>query len=858
MTVEEAIQIKLSDLIIERLEGNELQLAKILYSLLHSEEEEEVFKGVCALIDGCENIGFKRFILKIKPTLYSFILIKNFETRYEILGGLLAFIRTMDREVDGYVDFCIKNDKYFVPFLQEALIDPEVSQEQKRNILFTIKTMLNNTQLAGVVSSFIPSVMLEYSPTTPNRDLAAFILFRIVNLTLQNEVVFIKNNGFERIYNIIESEDPNDITTGVTLLVRIFSGKDQKTMNIFNKHLLQTNLLEKLRNYLDSLKGDLLLRVLKLLRLLIRNEGNLQRFCEEGIMLYLMSLIEFPFKDGVDGECVSVAFNIIQYVFYSPETKSLPKEYGFTNKLIQGIQHHKELQSFTIDVILNTMNNVLYDEEMVNQLLFFDCIKVLTEKINELTPKQQTLALNILAHLQTFQNTLNVSSKKEQKTGEVQGNNMQKVLESMHCVKEEQAKQEQPIQESNIYNNEVSTKEPMNASEGSLNISCIGEEKKEDDSSTPKKSTFQAGKKHEGSRAHTYLGERKSIRIDKNKAVTKDMLNLPTFSQVANSSSKVTVNDAQMLAELNLKKEKRRLIVQEMYTTEKTYVNQMEKFVTTILPTLIQLMPPAEEMIGNYKDIYELHKEFLKKLEERFNSQKGEALIIVSDIFRELFNNKALQPEYLKYLSQSEESLKYNYAGYSSQMKAQITKWTQSCIVLPNFLILPVQRLPRYILLLETLLKSTPEIVQDEYHALKEVYLLGKKVTTEIDQEKKKMVKAQALLNYSRTIQNYSAPNNRQFLRDSIITVKAKSKLVATVILMSDMLYVCTKKKHIFIPKYTISLLNAGITSNNSDPSLRTITLTSSQPKEPTLTLFFPVDVDFDGWLLDLKMCIKE
>jgi len=141
--------------------------------------------------------------------------------------------------------------------------------------------------------------------------------------------------------------------------------------------------------------------------------------------------------------------------------------------------------------------------------------------------------------------------------------------------------------------------------------------------------------------------------------------------------------------------------------------------------------------------------------------------------------------------------MKFNFSGYNDKMKAQVAAWTKQCLSIPSSLILPVQRLPRYVLLIETLLKSTPDIV-DEYPRLKDAYNLAKSVTARIDSEKKKIVRSETLLYYQKSIIDYNCDGPRYFIRDGNLTVKVKSKLKATVVIMSDVLYILVPKKKQF------------------------------------------------------------
>ena len=122
-------------------------------------------------------------MMKVRPTFYTFILSKEFENRNEILDEIISYLQTMNIEIDEHKDFCIKYDKYFMTFLGSVLSDTEASEVNKKDILKIMYAMLNNQNYYGLISKQIPNILLEYSPTSSNRNYAAYLLDKVINLT---------------------------------------------------------------------------------------------------------------------------------------------------------------------------------------------------------------------------------------------------------------------------------------------------------------------------------------------------------------------------------------------------------------------------------------------------------------------------------------------------------------------------------------------------------------------------------------------------------------------------------------------------------------------------------------------------
>eukprot|EP00026_Physarum_polycephalum_P000683 Phypoly_transcript_00684.p1 GENE.Phypoly_transcript_00684~~Phypoly_transcript_00684.p1 ORF type:complete len:608 (+),score=96.31 Phypoly_transcript_00684:2275-4098(+) len=198
---------------------------------------------------------------------------------------------------------------------------------------------------------------------------------------------------------------------------------------------------------------------------------------------------------------------------------------------------------------------------------------------------------------------------------------------------------------------------------------------------------------------------------------------------------------------LGKKKAHRASVVKEIVSTEQSYVKSLETMIDVYLVPLRDdpkkfgiSKEEVQIMFANIETIVNLHKEMVKVLEERVNSWNNTKKI------GDIFINFA---PFLKMLN-----------GYCSNYDAAITTLTQvrqdrktfslflekcettlQVQILPAYLIQPIQRVPRYNLLLEDLIRSTWEWHND-YEALCNALRAMKQIADHINESLHKSEKA--------------------------------------------------------------------------------------------------------------------
>jgi hypothetical protein len=190
----------------------------------------------------------------------------------------------------------------------------------------------------------------------------------------------------------------------------------------------------------------------------------------------------------------------------------------------------------------------------------------------------------------------------------------------------------------------------------------------------------------------------------------------------------------------------RKRVVDELLTTEANYVKGLEVVVKQVVSPLKQttLRVLNEEELDviflNIEEILTLQQNFLDLLQKRVATWSTKATI--GDV---ILDNCDFLIKYKKYLTNYNTSLvalrhlvkrKPDFAQIKQSFEVQQQKTT--ALTLDSFLIMPVQRIPRYVLLLKELLKYTNPSHPD-FPLLEQAYAKVKKILDElnrgIDQE---------------------------------------------------------------------------------------------------------------------------
>ncbi len=182
------------------------------------------------------------------------------------------------------------------------------------------------------------------------------------------------------------------------------------------------------------------------------------------------------------------------------------------------------------------------------------------------------------------------------------------------------------------------------------------------------------------------------------------------------------------------KASKRAKIVQELVDTERAYLENLLLCLNTYYYPLLMIEPPLiseeelEKIFGNMALLLKLNTHFiLRELNERFDQYRDGATCF-ADIFENVwtealsnFDGKgsptSLQNVYLKYTMFHETAVRtvstaMQNPAFGAFHDEHMNKLAGG-LSLQSFLIMPVQRVPRYILFIEDLKRNTPDTHPD-------------------------------------------------------------------------------------------------------------------------------------------------
>ena len=169
---------------------------------------------------------------------------------------------------------------------------------------------------------------------------------------------------------------------------------------------------------------------------------------------------------------------------------------------------------------------------------------------------------------------------------------------------------------------------------------------------------------------------------------------------------------------------KRGNIIKEIVSTERTYsvalfsvckcfIDPLKKLAAG--PKSIVTAAEIEVLFGNVAALYELHKNFLKRFDQRV---KSSAQPNIGDLFDTLADSlvEAYRPYYDNYpravaLMAEKEKKTKGFRQLCTELTKKIVRGGMS---LENYLIMPIQRLPRYAMLLRELDKATVDVHPDK------------------------------------------------------------------------------------------------------------------------------------------------
>ena len=187
---------------------------------------------------------------------------------------------------------------------------------------------------------------------------------------------------------------------------------------------------------------------------------------------------------------------------------------------------------------------------------------------------------------------------------------------------------------------------------------------------------------------------------------------------------------------------KRALIVRELITTERTYLEVLMQIVTQfVVPCREEGVLTAEDgqaLFSNTESLYQLHSEFLAYLEEAYAEHKsiGHLFVQFGPLLRLYKQYAAEHDKALTTLARLSRT-----SSFVEFCKGPIGSGTVSpeniYLFVTSLIITPIQRIPRYLLLLKDLTAHT-DPATEEYDNLEKASTLLNEIATEVNQCKKK------------------------------------------------------------------------------------------------------------------------
>uniref|UniRef100_A0A6P7GAZ5 Rho guanine nucleotide exchange factor 39 n=1 Tax=Diabrotica virgifera virgifera TaxID=50390 RepID=A0A6P7GAZ5_DIAVI len=274
---------------------------------------------------------------------------------------------------------------------------------------------------------------------------------------------------------------------------------------------------------------------------------------------------------------------------------------------------------------------------------------------------------------------------------------------------------------------------------------------------------------------------------------------------VLTSKTRKTVFDA--LDEIKTKGEeenrlyKREKALLEIIESETKYVHQLEMIINFFLnPSVDKKLLKGEDfesLFGNILPIYNVNKELLEEL-EKSSSNVAKAFYKVAPFFK-LYSVYACEFKNILKILQNARSLNPNFAKFVQNQETRPEVQNK----LSALLITPIQRVPRYKLLLTQLLNLTKP-TEDDYVSLKECLEKIEDAAEHINKIVEDQENMQRLLELQRSLKS-GEPNivtpGRTLVKEGILikmgTKNSPSEKLYTVLMNDIILFAKTKKEEL-------------------------------------------------------------
>eukprot|EP01094_Clydonella_sp_ATCC50884_P001575 TRINITY_DN1118_c0_g1_i1.p1 TRINITY_DN1118_c0_g1~~TRINITY_DN1118_c0_g1_i1.p1 ORF type:complete len:1050 (+),score=372.95 TRINITY_DN1118_c0_g1_i1:256-3405(+) len=186
---------------------------------------------------------------------------------------------------------------------------------------------------------------------------------------------------------------------------------------------------------------------------------------------------------------------------------------------------------------------------------------------------------------------------------------------------------------------------------------------------------------------------------------------------------------------------KRRTVAEELLETERTYVQGLSTLISVYMQPIMArdviTKMEARSLFSVVEALLGCNQELLRSLEERMSAW-GEQQGRISDIFLQLVPYLRMYTQYVNNLNNAMTTLdacKRKSKPFSSFLEEKMETETKG-LDIGSFLIMPVQRIPRYVLLLKEILKYT-DADHGDYDSLRNAVEQMEEVATYVNEKKR-------------------------------------------------------------------------------------------------------------------------
>ncbi|EGG21050.1 pleckstrin domain-containing protein [Cavenderia fasciculata] len=231
-------------------------------------------------------------------------------------------------------------------------------------------------------------------------------------------------------------------------------------------------------------------------------------------------------------------------------------------------------------------------------------------------------------------------------------------------------------------------------------------------------------------------------------------------------------------ARLLINHENRDKVAKEIFETEQLYVRNLEIIVQYYLKPLKTIQPPLlspksiQCIFGHIEDLLTVNRELLCNIQDRMTTWKDNKKL--GDIFLKLAPFLKMYTEYCSNYDKAVTKLKQK-ADLSKDLALFLKKINSESafgLDLTSLLIMPVQRIPRYKMLLQSLIQLTPKEFSD-YKVIEEALHIVSGVADHVNEGIREKQNSEKILSIQRRFTGYVPPllaPLRTFIREGYLT----------------------------------------------------------------------------------------